>query len=248
MPPEPAPHPTEVYRSLRGKMLAVQIVFAIIIGAACVAVASDAFHLNVLTRIDQGEPVSAEQVNATDLAQTVIAVLQRLSFLAGAIVFIVWLTAAYRNVDALAPGERRYHRLWAGIGWFVPIWAYFRPVQVVNDVRRAAGGGLDLLVGAWWTLWLVERMWALIASIGGVNAEETGTEVGQTGVLLVDDVLLAITGTLALLVAVRVSNQFELQAATVAHRHQTGDARRFDPEVHEGDRRAPGQFEPAAGE
>jgi hypothetical protein len=156
-------------------------------------------------------------VHATDLAQTVIGVLQRLSFIAGAIAFLVWLIAAYRNVDALAPGERRYHRVWAGIGWFVPIWAYFRPVQVVNDVRRAAGGGLDLLVAVWWILWVIERMWAVIGGVGGINAEETGTEIGQTGVILVDDVLLAITGTLALLVAVRLSNQLELLAAAVAH-------------------------------
>jgi hypothetical protein len=214
MPPDPAPVPTVAYRSLRGRVLAVQIVFAIIIAAACVAVAADAFHYSVLSRIDQGEIVSPEQAHATDLAQTVIAGLQRLAFLAGAIVFIVWLVEAYTNVDALAPGERRFGRVWAGIGWFVPIWAYFRPVQVVNDVRRAAGSGNGLLVFAWWTLWIIERMYAGITSIGGLNAEETGTQVGQTGAILVDDVLTAITATLALLVATRVSRDMESVART----------------------------------
>jgi hypothetical protein len=247
MPPEP-PRPTGVYLPLRGPLLAVKTTFTVIIVMAVVAIAADVFHLKVLVRADRGVPVSASTADLSSVAQGLTWTLQIAALIAGAIAFIVWLARAYGTLDAVAPGVRRYATVWAGIGWFVPIWAYFRPVQVVNDVRRAGGGGLAGLVAVWWALWLLERSWGLVTSFGGVNAEETGTQIGQMYMVTIDDALVVAAATLALFVAVRLSDQLELQASVVAHRHQAGDAWRFDREVAEGDRRPAGELKPAAGE
>ena len=52
----------------------------------------------------------------------------------------MWMFRAYNNVDAVAPGARRYDGGWAIGSWFVPILNLFRPKQIINDIWRAATG------------------------------------------------------------------------------------------------------------
>jgi hypothetical protein len=86
-----------------------------------------------------------------------------------AIVFVVWTHRTYRNVGALGASGLRYRSGWAIGAWFVPVLAFWRPKQIVNDTWRASdrelpasaaradwgGRRTPLLMTAWWALWIV---------------------------------------------------------------------------------------------
>lgn len=55
-----------------------------------------------------------------------------------AVAFIVWLHRCRINVRAFGCRRFRYSRIWAIIGFFIPILNFFRPYQVVAEVWRAS--------------------------------------------------------------------------------------------------------------
>ena len=127
----------ESYVPLDGRRQAVVIVFAAIALISVVAVVSDLMQVGLLDRMVAGEPVSDAELTANDDRQALVGIVQLAALIAGAITFIRWLHAAYRNVDVVEPSERRYGHGWAIGSWFVPILGLWRPKQIVNDVWRA---------------------------------------------------------------------------------------------------------------
>jgi hypothetical protein len=125
------------YIPLRGRAKAVTVVFVVMVLVYAVAVWSSLLELQLMNRIIAGTQVTDAELASNDSRQLVIQALVFLFFAAGAIVFIGWLWAAYKNIDVVAPSERRYSESWAIFGWFVPILALVRPMKVVNDVWYA---------------------------------------------------------------------------------------------------------------
>jgi hypothetical protein len=69
-----------------------------------------------------------------------------------AVAFIAWLHRCRVNVRAFGCRRFRYSRIWAIIGFFVPILNFFRPYQVVSEVWRASDPrGIETPV-AWFTM------------------------------------------------------------------------------------------------
>lgn len=73
------------------------------------------------------------------------------------VVGCLWLLQSYDFAKVLNPTFRmRRSRVWVWLGWWVPIVAFWFPLQIVDDVRRAtakeqARPGL----GTWWAAWLI---------------------------------------------------------------------------------------------
>lgn len=150
----------ESYAPLDARRQAVTIVFAGIALVSIAAVIVDVLDLAILDRLIAGEDVTDAELNADDARMRLVGLLQFAAYIAGAVVFIRWLHRAYRNVDSVAPQERRYGHGWAIGAWFVPILSLWRPKQVVNDVWRAGGGdGPGALLWFWWAVFLVSG-WA----------------------------------------------------------------------------------------
>jgi hypothetical protein len=55
-----------------------------------------------------------------------------------AVAFIIWLHRCRINVRAFGCRRLRYPRIWAIIGFFVPLLNFFRPYQIVAEVWRAS--------------------------------------------------------------------------------------------------------------
>ncbi|HEX7306411.1 DUF4328 domain-containing protein [Lentzea sp.] len=115
------------------------------------------FRAGTATRADLGT-LSAVR-SFTDLPFTMITV-------AAVVVFVVWTYRARVNAERLAPaGEHRLARVWAGLGWFVPVVSLWFPKVVLDDVWRASdpeSHGLPLqerphpvLVTRWWITYLL---------------------------------------------------------------------------------------------
>ena len=99
---------------------------------------SDAFEVELLGRIQAGEHVSDAETSFNDIRQRVIGVTHALLFIATIVLFLMWFSRAYQNVERLGGGPFRYGRGWAIGAWFVPILNVFRPKQIANDIWRGS--------------------------------------------------------------------------------------------------------------
>src|SRR4051794_16628541 len=102
-----------VYKSLRGRLLAVELVFGLIIALAALAVVSDALEIHLLDRMIAQTGFTASEAAHNDARQALVGLAQSAALLGGAIAFIMWLYRAYRNVDIVEPEARRFDHGWA---------------------------------------------------------------------------------------------------------------------------------------
>jgi hypothetical protein len=203
--------------SLRGNVRVVTVVFAVAALVYAAGAWSGLLELGLMDRIIAGEPVTESEVTSNDGRQQLIGGVSLLVWLVAGIAFISWLYGAYRQIDTIAPGVRRFGHGWAIGSWFIPFFNLVRPKSVVNDVWRAGGkdkvdaqpGGVLL---TWWTLFLLQ--WLLSISARGYSdastAEglRTGTLIGVIG----DGV--AIAGALFAILVVRMTtDRLEARAA-----------------------------------
>jgi heme/copper-type cytochrome/quinol oxidase subunit 3 len=206
------------YTPLRGRAQAVTVVLAITAMVCVVAVVSDLLEWRLMDRIIAGEEFTDAEVTANDNRQATLGLVQLALVVAGAVVFIRWMYAAYWNLDVVAPAERRYAAGWAIGSWFVPIMNLFRPKQMINDIWRA--GGRDpkdaqpgWLLLAWWTLWLLSSFVVNFAARGYVNAD-TADQI-RTGTILyfISDAMTVVCAILAILVVRRGTDRLEAKTA-----------------------------------
>lgn len=208
----------ESYLPLGARQKAVTIVFSLIALLAVMAVVSDALELQLYDRIIAGEDVTTAEGEASDARQGAIGLAQFVFFVAGAVVFIRWLHAAYKNVDVVAPNERRYGHGWAIGSWFVPFLNLWRPKQIVNDVWRAGAatrGDAEpgKLLLAWWSLWVISN-WVDNVAFRLYLRNDT-VEALRTGSIayICSDVIDLLTAILAILVVRRATDRLDGRAA-----------------------------------
>jgi hypothetical protein len=172
MPPPAGPTPRSP-NTVRGALRSVQLFghFATIMIAVNMVV--DCFYAwatwnthSVVTRaFDVG--FDDGTIGAADDLSLIAGWLFLASWIAGGVVFIVWLWRARQNSEELSYGQHSRGRGWAIGSWFTPFVGFWFPYQVVRDVWRAsnpntrmtdgelsrASGGA--VVGWWWAAFVV---------------------------------------------------------------------------------------------
>ena len=95
-------------------------------------------QIQLLLRIGNYSEVSEEARWAHTFIRNTLLLSRLALFGLTAVGFIIWLHRARINVRAFGCRGFRYPRIWAIIGFFVPILNFFRPYQVVSEVWRAS--------------------------------------------------------------------------------------------------------------
>lgn len=120
-----------------------------------------------------------------------------LAAIAAYVVTCVWLNQARTNTEILSPNARQARsKGWIWGGWLVPVVSLWFPYQVVRDVAlafRAPHKG-KILLGWWWTFWL---MTLIFSRIGGrlVSSDEIDTgAIRALGPVETINALVAIIG------------------------------------------------------
>lgn len=203
------------YRPLQARLTALKVVFWIIVATSLIAAVSDVLTIQFWGRFLDGETISDSQADAEDIRAGLAALLQFGAWVAGVVVFLMWLFRAYQNTDGVAPGTRRYGHGWAIGGWFVPIMNLWRPKQVVNDIWRAGGHPPEPsgLIQWWWGLWLLTNFVANIGTRAAFGDEEPEDLRSSAIAYLVSDLLDAITAVLAIAVATTLTRRLDARAA-----------------------------------
>jgi hypothetical protein len=157
----------ERYRPLAPRARWARIALITMIAADVLAVLSGVREYVLLERL-QTDLVTAEELEASDRRQQVVALAQFAVFIVAAFFFIRWLHRAYANIVPLGAQYPRYSTATAIWSWFVPILNLWRPKQVVNDVWRASDPDAPIdqgdtwqreeppiLYAVWWLGWVV---------------------------------------------------------------------------------------------
>jgi hypothetical protein len=224
------------WQPLGGRARAVRALLWVIAGVSLIAAVSDAFEVELLGRIEAGEHVSDAETSFNDIRQSVIGVVQTLAFIATIVLFLMWFSRAYQNVERLGGGPLRYGRGWAIGAWFVPVLNLFRPKQIANEIWRGSDPDLPrlpgpgywrgapipgLLFGLWWLLWLVTN-----ASVGpGLWSEDTVEGLRTQSIqYLVSDVTEVGAALLCAAVVGRTTRRQEERARRVAAAAATAGA------------------------
>jgi len=132
-------------------------------------------QIQLLSSIDSYTDVDEETRWAYTFIRNTLFVARMALYAAIAVAFIAWIHRCRINVRAFGCRRFRYPRIWAIIGFFVPILNFFRPYQVVSEVWRASDPrGIETPVAwipmpvsryvlAWWVTLIVSAFLEILA-------------------------------------------------------------------------------------
>lgn len=152
--PPPYPYPAQppvAVQPLRGIASAVRwLIIASAVGSL-ITIGTEALGVIAIARFLDGS-VGTEALDAYDAMTTPIVLLSSAVLLATGICWVVWQYRAAASVPAAAlrrtPG-------WHVGSWFIPVVAWWFPVQNVSDLVRASRAAVGPgVIATWWTLWI----------------------------------------------------------------------------------------------
>jgi len=96
-------------------------------------------------------------LNQAAIAEGLLALPLLLAYLATAVLVIIWLYRARKNVDTFPDAKPGMRAGWAIGGWFIPLANLVIPYRVVAHTARSslARSRTPALVGIWWAAFLV---------------------------------------------------------------------------------------------
>ena len=170
-----------------------------------IAVGSYCSQIGLLSRVAAGDWVAPAKIAANIKWQDGIAGWQMLASLITAIVFLMWIHRAHRNLPALGVRNLKYSPGWAVGGFFVPFLNLVRPYQVVKEIWKASDPHLkdesswervaaSPLFGWWWAFFLISNF---LGRIGGRMASDL---LAMNWAWLSSDLISIVAGILAILV------------------------------------------------
>ena len=157
-------------QSIDGRSKWVFWIFITLIILNIAALVSGYAQAKLLDRAIRGERITWAEATSNDDREALIGFAQTALYITSAIVFLVWIHRAHRNLPSLHAADLRFTPGWA-VGWFfVPIMSLFRPYQVASEIWRASEAKEDTtdgtswksvatspIVGWWWALFLISN-------------------------------------------------------------------------------------------
>jgi len=136
-----------------------------------ISIISSYLQYNLLNSYQSGGDVNFSMLEANDLREQIVAVLYTLVYWGSIFVFLQWFRRAYYNLNVRRPTA--YSDSWAIWSWVVPIISLFRPVQIMREMWDGTSDLIKkyqsdynqertMILGLWWTLWLVANIIANI--------------------------------------------------------------------------------------
>ncbi len=160
--------PVRAFASGRSMAWLAVIALALVIVMDIVGLISDVAELRLVERAINGEFVTMQEFEDNDNRQAVVGLLQLTVAIVAAILFLVWIYRAHRNLPALGASGLKYSPKWAVGGWFIPIMNFWRPYQVTAEIWKASDpevrdrdgqrwqtAPVSLLLKFWWALWII---------------------------------------------------------------------------------------------
>lgn len=167
---------TKVY-AVRGIGLAAVVAVAV---SSLVTLLSAATGIFISDEVRKAVAASDAGLLATAQQVELIALIVDLAFTAvAAVLVIIWLWRARKNLDAFPEASAEYKPGWAIGGWFVPIGNFFIPLWVMRDVAEGSlrRGWVKATAHVWWTAWLGSYCVGRVAGAFDPDPDADATEL-----------------------------------------------------------------------
>jgi hypothetical protein len=154
----------------------VQLAFIISAIIAVASIISEFMQADLLIGALHGRYVSMAQAIANDDREAIIGWINLGIYIVTAIIFLIWVYRANKNLHAFKSPVLRFSPGWAVGWWFIPFANLFRPYQITAEISKASNPELDpslnvvlhlpapAIVGWWWALFLIGN---IVTSIAG---------------------------------------------------------------------------------
>ncbi|HEX5615840.1 MAG TPA: DUF4328 domain-containing protein [Acidimicrobiia bacterium] len=243
LPPAPPPtsqwHPpvattsAPVATNLGGLATALTWLFALIAVASALLAVFRFIEWSLLDDL-RTDPLSVEFSDLEDSDDRINALtgVRTMLILATAVVFIVWLHAATKNLRAFGYRDLRYGPGWAIGGWFVPFANLVIPKQVVDDAWRGAdpqaapsgrpAGPVPGVFLAWWLAFLASTFLDRIGNFVG-DADDADISQLQTAsqLTLLAALAAALGAGLAIVVVSRMTARHRARSTALLGTYTT---------------------------
>lgn len=158
-----------------------------------------------------------------------------------AVLFLIWIYRAHKNLKALGASELKYSPGWAIGGFFVPFVNLVRPYQVVMEIWRSSAPemrgsfgaawkheGSSLFIALWWGAWLISRTLDSMGAFMVFGAPTRDQLSVATRFRLVTAVISIVSAALAMMVVLKINTRQEtanrLSVAWAQREIKLGDA------------------------
>ncbi|TDD61772.1 DUF4328 domain-containing protein [Kribbella antibiotica] len=186
----------------------------------------------------RADPDPVEQLSTLEWVSVGLVAAYPVATVLAAVLFIVWLVRARENSEFLCDAKHKYSRLWSGLGWFVPVLAFWVPGRVVQNVATASdprtavrNSWIDSsrysIVSVWWLFWIGSSVCNYMAlyTEGQISSRPSygAPTFGTPGGVAVWSTLSALSGVVAAVLAVQVIrsiNRMQSSRPAVAWWHQ----------------------------
>ena len=194
-----------------------------------IAVISGYFQAELLNRVITGETITLAEATSNDNRQALIGFGQTAFTIAAAVLFLIWIHRAHKNLTSLHATDLRFTPGWA-VGWFfVPIMSLFRPYQVASEIHKASDPNVDApidgtswktvatspIVGWWWAFFLISNFIGQIGARSIFSGEELSDLLTSTNVYMVSDAIDIVGIIITILMVQRISQYQEAKYSLV---------------------------------
>jgi hypothetical protein len=179
---------------------------------------------------DKDDPTAVYEFgeSLTEALYVLVNLLRVVLIVMTAVVFLMWLHRAYRNLPALGARNLDTTPGWAVGYFFIPFANLVKPFQVVREVWRKSEAtedssegfisyqtGTPALVGWWWAFWIIANIAGRVSSRVSGEAETVNAVLAATWVGIVSDALIVIAAVLAIFVVKRIDEMQEAKARQI---------------------------------
>jgi hypothetical protein len=139
-----------------------------------------------------------------------------------AVLFLIWIYRAHKNLRALGASDLKYSPGWAIGGFFVPLVNLVRPYQVVMEIWRSSAPemrgsfgaawkheGSSLFIVLWWGAWLISRTLDSMGAFMFIGAPTRDQLSVATRFRLVTEVISIVSAALAMMVVLKINTRQE---------------------------------------
>jgi hypothetical protein len=183
---------------------------------------------------DAGDPDAIYEFgeSLTEVLYVLIALLHFVIFAITAVLFLMWLHRAYRNLPALGAQSLDTTPGWAVGYFFIPFANLVKPFHVVREIwnesdpqaetRESFGGysssSTPAFIGWWWAFWIIANVSARIADRIAGDSETVGGMILAARLDIVADLLFFVAGVLAIMVVRKIDERQEAKAKLIGTR------------------------------
>jgi hypothetical protein len=187
------------------------------------------FRVMLIGKIDAVRRGTGSAADADPIAHRVDAMsaIVLMTFLVGAILWLVWQFRGHKNLRALGARHLRFSPGWAVGWWFVPLANYAMPFLTMQELYKASdpdagpddwsSGKTGALIGFWWASLLAQTLLLFAGSSTEGTTDVTLTELaaGQRYVILGYAAMIVAAG-LAIALVIRIDQRQEAKRARLA--------------------------------